>query len=429
MEIVSPDPICLSRQTWRTSCRRPGNGPPVTAPGYTVAQTLDELRPMVDGAVRKYAPDTVKGTDEKTYHPFSEWHLTFDPPDYVMKGLIATGELWAVIAPPKATKSFLTIHLALSVALGLDWFGLSVKQGGVLLVCGERGRVQRRRGAALAKALGVTGSVPMGTMEGFFSLYKKESDVSAIIDRANRVKEEHGSCRMIVIDTLATVNAGADDVGDMPAMLAPLIRLREALPDTAIVVVHHSATKEAGRARGRSDFLGAVDGLLVVSKEADLSTVTLGAANDVSIPFDHSYTIESEEVGIDGDGDPITVGYLEPVQLTAVQKADRIYGRTDKSRMALLLRAHSQTSTEPLTKNQWLDAGVHHYAPSAEKRASRKSVLRRAMNDLIDKDTNCKAQGEGYRWNPFSPRIDETIALVFSPNISQNQCSDDSNNP
>jgi len=197
-----------------------------------------------------------------------------EPPRYVIKGVIAENNLFVAYGAPKATKSFAMLDAGYHIAIGKPWFNRSVKQGGVLIVCAERGAVMKRRLDALLRHHADTTSPPLAIIDGSFSLYSTPEDVQDIIDAANEVKRVAGSCRMIVLDTLAKANAGADDVSDMPKILGPIATIQGEFPEAAIVAIHHTNAEEGSRKmRGRSDLCGAIDG-------AQIENVNLGIDED-----------------------------------------------------------------------------------------------------------------------------------------------------
>jgi RecA-family ATPase len=65
--------------------------------------------------------------------------------DYVVKGIVAAGELVVIYGPPKSGKTFLATDMGLSVAAEQPWFGRRVRGGLVIYIASEMGsRVLRR---------------------------------------------------------------------------------------------------------------------------------------------------------------------------------------------------------------------------------------------------------------------------------------------
>jgi len=67
------------------------------------------------------------------------------PPVCLVKFHIEEGTFAMVFGPAGAKKSFLVYDLACCIATGKDWHGNRVKQGAVLIICGEgHGGLNRR---------------------------------------------------------------------------------------------------------------------------------------------------------------------------------------------------------------------------------------------------------------------------------------------
>ncbi len=76
------------------------------------------------------------------------------PRNYIVKGLIATGDIGLVVGPPGAGKSLLAPFLAYAVAQGRGAFGRRVRGGAVLYLAAEDGTGMIGRVRALARRWG-----------------------------------------------------------------------------------------------------------------------------------------------------------------------------------------------------------------------------------------------------------------------------------
>jgi len=237
------------------------------------------------------------------------------PPRWIVDGVVAENNLFVSYGAPKATKSFVVLDMAYHIATGRDWFGRCVKQGGVLVVCAERGAVMKRRVAALLRRYKDDKEPRLALVDGSFSLYSTPPDLQDVITAAREVENKAGSLSMIVIDTLAKANAGADDVSDMPKMLGPLAKLQAEFPEVAIVPIHHTNADEgSSKMRGRSDLRGAIDGALFVEKTKSGSVATLVDSNDASDPFEIFYRVENVNLGEDENGKAFGSGVVVPTE-------------------------------------------------------------------------------------------------------------------
>ena len=321
-----------------------------------------------------------------------------EPPPSIIKGVIAEGNFFVAYGAPKATKSFAMLDAGYHVAKGHDWFGRKVKQGGVLVVCAERGAVMKRRLDALLRHNRDASNPPLAIIDGSFSLYSTPDDVQDVIDAANEVKRVAGSIRMIVLDTLAKANAGADDVSDMPKMLGPVAKMQGAFPEAAIVAIHHTNAEEGSRKmRGRSDLRGAIDGALLVEKTDTGSVATLVDSNDAADPFEVYYQIENVNLGFDEDGEAFGSGVVVPTEAKARKpKSKKLAGREKVAFEALLeaIRKHGTLSSSPDLPGQkklvplenWRDECDRSGLVDSDNQDSHRRVFNRCKLALINAD-------------------------------------------
>ena len=73
---------------------------------------------------------------------------------YVVKGLVAAGDVAAIVGAPGVGKSLIAPRLGYAVAQGSPVFGLKVRQGGVMYVAAEDETGMRARVAALREEYG-----------------------------------------------------------------------------------------------------------------------------------------------------------------------------------------------------------------------------------------------------------------------------------
>ena len=63
--------------------------------------------------------------------------INFMPPQFLIEGIIPLQCFSAVVGPSYSFKTFIALDMALSVAAGLPFHGMDVKQGTVIYVNGE----------------------------------------------------------------------------------------------------------------------------------------------------------------------------------------------------------------------------------------------------------------------------------------------------
>jgi len=219
-------------------------------------------------------------------------------PSYLIKGLLPKTGLTIVWGPPKSGKSFWVLDVALHIALGRPYRGRRVQQGPVVYVAAEGEHGFRARIAAFR----IKYDLPDGTP--FFLVAARPNLVA---DRSELVESIRdclgaGPPALVVLDTLNRTMAGSESSDeDMTAY----IRAVDAIVDAfhcSVIVVHHSGVA-ANRPRGHTSLSGAADAQIAIAKDgtATLELVKDGAEGEVV-----DFGLETIEVGIDHEGDPIT---------------------------------------------------------------------------------------------------------------------------
>lgn len=235
----------------------------------------------------------------------------------IVEDAFAEDSLYGVIAPPKSGKSYVVTHLAHSLATGGLWFGRRTMRTPVLYVAAERAALVKKR----FKAIRVRDkrSADIAVMGGVFDFVHDQNHLLEIAIQANTMKETDGRVA-IIVDTVAQTLGGGNDVEHMPQFVAAIQALRDATNAT-IFCVHHTSVANDKRARGRSDFTGALDGQVFVEpkwddEEADQTgapdrfRIVSGPSN-VPAMIDVNFTIETVSLGYEDQwGKPATEGVL-----------------------------------------------------------------------------------------------------------------------
>lgn len=197
--------------------------------------------------------------------------LEMPDPEWLIEGLMQTGNFVELFGKDKSGKSFLALDWALSIAFGRDWLGRKVKQGPVVYVAAEgfggfKFRVpawlkQRSNNVDLSE---LEARVPIRLIgRGVNMLDGKEVD--ALI---NDIGETFSKPNLVVLDTLAR-NFGTGDENssrDMGAFVKGGDAVRAAFPGATLLVVHHAAKGGRGE-RGSSALPGAVEAKMELVRE------------------------------------------------------------------------------------------------------------------------------------------------------------------
>lgn len=227
------------------------------------------------------------------------------PRGYLIKGMIAPGDLVLLFGQPGAGKSVIAPHLGYAVARGADVFSRRVKQGRTLYVAAEDPHGMRQRVHALMIEQGDAPDFLL--VDGITDLL---SGGSLDPDRLRELVAEHEPA-LVVIDTIAAAFPGlreneAEDMGNV-------VRLARSLTDSgaAVVLVHHSPKADDSTPRGHGSLNGDADVGLRLTK--DTEGVTGSFSKNRNGPSDAllGFTIKAVCIGTDEDGEPITAPALE----------------------------------------------------------------------------------------------------------------------
>lgn len=196
------------------------------------------------------------------------------PPKFTVQNLIPADSLVAIFGQPKHGKSFVAIDLAACVATGTPYHGRKVEQGLVIYIAGEgRSGVVARFDAwqehhkKPVAGVALRHGIPLN-IEG------SAEHVIAEVRAALRDRDVSAPA-MIIVDTLKRNFSGDQNASkDMSVFVRACDTVREAFPDSTVVVVNHSGHAEKERMGGSIDLLAAVDAEFKVEKKDGTVVVT-----------------------------------------------------------------------------------------------------------------------------------------------------------
>lgn len=151
---------------------------------------------------------------------------------YVIKGLLAQGDVAAIVGAPGSGKSLLAPRLGYAVAQGAEVFGKRTRQGGVFYVAVEDGHGMRGRLSALRQDHGEANAFDL--VSGVSDLLSKSGELAEL---RNAVKTHRPA--LVIIDTLAVAFPGleentAEGMGQVVTAARSLTKW-----GAAVILIHH----------------------------------------------------------------------------------------------------------------------------------------------------------------------------------------------
>lgn len=245
--------------------------------------------------------------------------------DWLVDDIISRADRSIVAGPSKSGKSFLAIHFSMAVARGVPFFSHKTRHGGVIYQAGEGARGVKKRLRAYRKHFGIPkklGTFVLLTKQ--VDLYRPSGDTDALIEEIKAwAATMPVPLELVVIDTLATATAGADEnnVKDMSTVLANIARISAAC-EVAVMLVHHM--NAAGtKIRGSTSIYANVDQVIEVIRDEStkVRTATLSKQKDDEDGLKFVFKLKQIELDVRDDGKAITscvvVGLNEAEQTTA----------------------------------------------------------------------------------------------------------------
>ena len=312
--------------------------------------------------------------------------LTFESPaecataparGYLVKGMLAGGDVACIFGQPGAGKSLIAPHIGYMVARGEAAFGMRTKPGRVFYVAAEDTHGLRRRVAALRQR---HGEAPEFRVVGGVSdlLADDSPDLEALTEA---ISEQRPA--LIFVDTLAMAFPGLEenDARSMGRVVAVARQLAE--QGAAVVLIHHDTKDEGSTPRGHSILNGALDAAMHVKRDDEgIVRGRLTKNRNGACDRDIAFRIGVETLGHDEDGDPETAALAEELPASPLSMAPRL---SHAQREALaVLRELEATGAVP--EEAWRDACLEGRRVSqSEEREARKRAFNRAWRELAER--------------------------------------------
>lgn len=159
----------------------------------------------------------------------------------LIDGFLRLGETMNIIAPPKTGKSWLATDLALSVAMGTDWFGFQCERGRVLIIDNE---LHKETSASRLPKVIASRGYDLKTVGPWLSIVNQRGKLKTIEDIGNHIAEyREKKYRLIIIDAFyRAMPRGIDenDNGAIADVYNMLDRFAQEI-GCAFILIHHTS--------------------------------------------------------------------------------------------------------------------------------------------------------------------------------------------
>lgn len=332
-------------------------------------------KPVTIGTLYRLAPE-----------PRTFGGLTFESPadcataparGYLVKGMLAGGDVACIFGQPGAGKSLIAPHIGFMLARGEAAFGMRTKPGRVFYVAAEDAHGLRRRVAALRRRHGE--APEFYVVGGVSDLLSDDSPDLEVL--AEAISDQRPA--LVFVDTLAMAFPGLEenDARSMGRVVAVARQLAE--HGAAVVLIHHDTKDEGSTPRGHSIFNGALDAAMHVRRDDDgIVRGRLTKNRNGSCDRHIAFRVGVETLGHDEDGDPETAALAEELPSTILSAAPRL-SHAQREALAILRELEADGA---VPEEAWRDACLDGRRVSqSEDREARKRAFNRARRDLAER--------------------------------------------
>ena len=280
--------------------------------------------------------------------------LDFPPDAWLVDGLIEDVQLGMIAGEPGVQKSWLSLYLALCVALGEPFFGtyyIEERKPVVYIQEENSPKKLNRRIARLLKWMGYT----KDDIRGWFTLITNQSfriDKPEVMQKLADEVLTPKQPALVIFDPMVEMHHKKENDNDEMTPLMEALRQIRNHYECVVILVHHvnKATEMENfinRIRGASSITGAVDfgiGLVKKKEEEEKSTVFWWKIRDDKKPAPFAVELIDQEDGsirfamYDGAAVTKRAGYAEVDVLDAIKFLGRANGESIARHMGLALK-------------------------------------------------------------------------------------------
>lgn len=251
---------------------------------------------------------------------------TAEPKRWLIKNVIARGEMSSWIGAPGAAKSALLTDIAVheASAFAEAWRGYKIREHcGVVYFALERAALVKRRLQAYRIRDQIELSTPIAVSSRMLDLLNPQC-INVILATITEAEQRFGKAvGLIIIDTfskgISAAGGDEDKARDQNKVAAHMRRILER-QELHIAGIGHTGKDESRGERGSNARVADVDLRIVISGDK-IKSATVDKANDQAEGPMTSFGLESVQLGQDEDGEPLSVGIVSPIAMAAEKVA------------------------------------------------------------------------------------------------------------
>jgi len=358
----------------------------------TPAASVDELRQVAELAAETAAANPLNGVQTPENYDGKFPVITAGnmsrrkSGEWLIKGVIPQAELLVIYGASGSGKSFVAIDLMAAIARGIEWRGRKSKKMRCILIAAEGGGGVGKRFEAYAQHHGINvDDLDIGLITVPPNFMQKD-DISELVKAVSAA----GGAEFIVVDTLAQVTPGANENAgeDMGLVLANTRALGSAT-GAMMGVVHHAGKDLAKGSRGWSGIKAAADAEIeIIRHENGQREIRISKMKDGDDGMSWGFKLETLEVGLDDDGEPITSCVAIEAELPKPEADDKPRKGVKKlGRVATHILETIETAVDPFLTDMPLDDFIKLCvdgmpAPEPNKRDIRRQDVQRSLKSL-----------------------------------------------
>lgn len=311
--------------------------------------------------------------------------------DWLIENYIEAGTLGVLFGESGSMKTFVALDMALSVSCGHDWHGNAILSAGPTFVIageGRRGLKRRLVAWAVEHQIPDTDSIPIFIANKPAQL-RDDLGVTEVMDAIEDLTKEHGTPRLIVIDTLnRSFGPGGDEnsTADMTKFVDALDELKDRF-GCAILVVHHTGQGDKTRSRGSSALHCAVDFEFRLAKAGNTRVLTCTKAKDHEFPEVIMFAYEEVSTGwVDQrSGREITSVVLRRISDSRCPMTDStMTSLTRSEQIAVEAFEMACGDTDRAHIDAWRERAYQLDISTAPSQEAKRQAFRRALNRLTE---------------------------------------------